>query len=112
MLIIFKGSHPYRLSMRSWFASLVIMFLIPLALPFSHAEFVENSLTIIVSTNGIANVIEKINTRTTVSSIKIPSISNKISNILATIATIRLPKWQFDKNRYLGCISSDFKIQC
>ena len=70
--------------MRRWLASLVILFLIPLALPFSHAEFVENSLTIIVSTNGITNVIEKINTRTTVSSIKIPSISNKISNILAT----------------------------
>ena len=70
--------------MRAWYASLIMLFLIPLVLPLSHAEFAEKSLIITVSTGGVAKVIEKISPRTTISNINIQPISNKISNILAT----------------------------
>jgi hypothetical protein len=70
--------------MLTWYALLITLFLFPLVLPLSHAEFAEKSLTITVLTGDIAKVIEKINPRTTISSINIQPISNKISNILAT----------------------------
>jgi len=75
--------HLGQFFVRGWYAVIVFL-LIPLALPLSYAEFSENSLTIAISSTGMVKVIEKISPRVTVSSIHIPVISNKISNILAT----------------------------
>ncbi|HEV2192958.1 MAG TPA: hypothetical protein VGR54_04975 [Nitrosopumilaceae archaeon] len=68
---------------RGWYVVIALL-LIPFALQLSYAEFSENSLTIVVSSNGMVKVIEKITPRVTVSSINIPVISNKISNVLVT----------------------------
>ncbi len=70
--------------MRGLYSIFMILLLIPLILPLVYAEFIENSLIITLSASGMASVTEKINPRITVSSINIPSISNKISNVLAT----------------------------
>lgn len=60
--------------------------LIPLLLFFipSNVEALENDLVITISTAGEAKITHNLNTKTTVSSITIQSISDKISNILAT----------------------------
>lgn len=66
-----------------WLASLIVVSFIQFASPLSFAEFVENSLTITVDTNGVAKVTEKIDPKITVSSIKVQAVSDKTSKILA-----------------------------
>ena len=83
MLSRILNLHLEQFLVRGWYAVIALL-LIPFALPLSYAEFSENSLTIVVSSSGMAKVIEKITPRVTVSSINIPVISNKTSNVIAT----------------------------
>ena len=62
---------------------LLIILLVGLFLPSSYAQSLENNLTIIISTDGVARVIENLDPKITTSSIKIQLISDKISNMVA-----------------------------
>lgn len=79
---------------------LIILLAIPLVQS-SYGESLENDLTITVSVDGTARVLENLSPRVTISSINIPSISNKISNILATD----------EKNIILSVIQNDNDIR-
>lgn len=83
MLSRILNLHLRQFLVHDWYVVIALL-LIPFALPLSYAEFSENSLTIVISSAGTVNVIEKINPRVTVSSITVPVISNKTSNVLAT----------------------------
>ena len=67
--------------MKIWSVLLILslLFLIPF-----NVEALENDLVITISTAGEAKITHNLNPKTTVSSITIQSISDKISNILAT----------------------------
>lgn len=82
---ILKDLEICSLSMRCFpFFILALLVIIPFALSPSHAEFLQGSITITLSTDGMAKVVEKMDTRTTVSSIIVPLISDKISNLIVT----------------------------
>lgn len=82
---ILKDLEICSLSMRCFtFLILALLVIIPFALSTSHAEFSQDSITITLSTDGMAKVVEKMDTRTTVSSIIAPLISDKISNLIVT----------------------------
>jgi len=62
--------------------SLPILLLLGILLQSSYAQSLENELTITISTDGEARITETMNTPTTISSINVQLISNKISNVL------------------------------
>jgi len=76
--------HSLLVHNRFTFFIITLLLIIPFVLSSSHAEFVQDSITITLSTDGIARVTEKMDTRTTVSSIVVPLISDKISNLVVT----------------------------
>jgi len=62
--------------------SILILLLLNILLQSSYAQSLENELTITISTDGEARITETLNTPTTISSINVQLISNKISNVL------------------------------
>ena len=80
---------------------LLILVLLGLPLTSFNAESLQHDLTISISTDGVARVTENINTQTTISSINVQAISNKISKILAID----------EKNIFLNTLQNDDLIR-
>lgn len=80
---------------------LLILVLLGLPLTSFNAESLQHDLTISISTDGVARVTENLDTRTTISSINVQAISNKISKILAID----------EKNIFLNTLQNDDLIR-
>ncbi len=64
--------------------SIPILLLLVILSQSSYAQSLENELTITISTNGESRITETFNTLTTISSINVQLISDKITNVLTT----------------------------